>query len=367
MEHRSLGTALVVLAGLAIMLAACSSPPPGPPTGSAFEGLWLVTPDEGTAYGSEGITTLAFGDGDSGDLEFISRHSGHGLTTCRTEAYIIGPQERTVSWQSVAQFGFTVVDDDQIRLENDTDGLTLTRITGAPPVEPCGRAAASQAATFHFAAAGFSGLHAVGSRLYFNAATAGDPILAYDTVAGTTGAPRTYSAFAEGGVHRFVMGARSDDLFYGHCGCGGSRSVDHFNLSLDASLQADEIMLIGGEQITVRFGHYTGTSFLAGGQSILDGQRNVVVELHQDTLALVSQRDILTGLSVSDIVVVDGQMIALSGQRMLYIGVDGRAERTFDIEGMPATAGALTAVGSDLYALVRDLAGEAVLFRLALD
>src|SRR5690606_10779406 len=125
---------------------------------------------------------------------------------------------------------------DTVQLSNDTDGLTLTRVSGAPPVEPCAEATLDELATYPEAVTGFSGLSAFGTKLYFNLDSIANPIVSFDTATDSFGPLRTYTQSVSGGTHRMVVAARSDELFYGHCACGGSTSVNAFNLATNTSI-----------------------------------------------------------------------------------------------------------------------------------
>jgi len=64
----------------------------------------------------------------------------------------------------------------------------------------------------------------------------------YAALAETLGSPRAYSQGVIGGTRRWVVGARTDDLFYGQWGCGGSTSVNYFNLGTLALVSERQIL-----------------------------------------------------------------------------------------------------------------------------
>ena len=216
---RWLSYLVVVLAGGGL-LAACGAPPTGPSaTGLDLEGVWLVTPGPTTDYGSGGTTTLAFGGAASGSATYLSQAAANDVTTCQRHVYAV-IQGNVVLLDGTYYVG-AAVGADRIVLDNGTDALTLDRVTGAAPVAPCAEAVATEVDTFAFGTGSFTNLNAFQTRLYFNTDATADPIVAFDTATATLGAARIYSQSVSGGTHRWVIGARSDDLFYGHCGCGG--------------------------------------------------------------------------------------------------------------------------------------------------
>jgi hypothetical protein len=360
----------MALVGMALLLAACQSapppPPPPPPTPAVvdLEGLWLVTPAPGTTYGAGGTTTLEIGSEPTGVANFLSRSDVTGITAC--ERHVYSALSLDVVMLDGAFYVADVVDPDRMVLSNESAELTLDRVAGPRPVQPCDVVKAGLVATFDVGTAAFSRLNAVGTNLLFNSDDAGEPIVAYDTVTDLLGAPRTYSAVTLTGVHRYVVGARTDDLLYGHCGCGGSPTLDRFDLGANASLAAIDTVADLGVGITIRYGYFDG-GIVIGGRRKDDVSVNELLTLHPDTLALVAQRQILYDTFVQDITLHQGALLALVGERILVVGADGKAQRTIEIDGLDGVvAQGLAALGTNAYVLAQTADGEAVLFEVAI-
>src|SRR5690606_3339868 len=135
---------------------------------------------------------------------------------------------------------------------------------------------------------------------------------------------RTYSQSVSGGTHRIVVGARSDDLFYGHCACGGSTSVNAFNLASNTSIIAVDTEDLGNE-VSVRYGYFDSGAVTIGGRSRDDSDVNLLLTLDPDTLALQSTREFLPQASVDDVALLNGQLVALVNGDLVLVGNDGRA------------------------------------------
>src|SRR5690606_21281568 len=118
----------------------------------------------------------------------------------------------------------TTTGQDRIDLVDEFDQLTLTRITGAPPVAPCLEAQAVLVGTLAVPVGGFSALDSHQTRLYFNTGEVGNPVVAFDTVTALFHPGRTYTGF-----HDHVVAARNDSEFYGHCACGNVTTLERFD------------------------------------------------------------------------------------------------------------------------------------------
>ena len=357
---------LVAVLVASIVLAGCGSPTPTPPgSGLDLEGLWRVTPGPATAYGAGGTTTVRFGAASSGSATYLSQSDANGITACERHVYaVIGGD---VVLLDGAYYVGTAVNADRISLTNGTDTVTLDRVAGAPPVAPCAEAVATQIATITDGAGGFTGLNAFQTRLYLNTDAATDAIVAYDTATGLLGAARVYSQSVAGGTHRWVVGARSDDLFYGHCGCGGSTSVNAFNLATNASIAVAETPTDLGVNMGIRYGFFDGGSLAIGGRNRDDFGVNELLTLNPDTLALVSRRQILPEAGIQDLTRRAGELLALVDGAIVVVGADGRAASTIELTG--AATGflrGLTHVGGTVYVLGDGARGDAVLFRVVL-
>ena len=359
-------TSLVLLCLSVLLLSSCNTttPPPPPPDNVDLEGLWLVTPAPGTEYGSGGTTTLQFGAAASGSATFLSQAAANDIKTCQRHVYA-ALTDNVVMLDG--EYYVAQETTNRIVLDNGVDRLTLDRVTGPVPVTACSEATLSVVATPTADVGNFSTLDAVGSKLYFNIAEPNDAIVSYDTSTGILGTPRVYTDSVSGGTHRWVVGARTDDLFYGHCGCGGSTSLDRFDLNLDTSISFVETDTGLGIDFGVRFGYFTGTSIVVGGRDRDQDGKNVLVTLDPDTLALVSQRYILDEAFISDVALVDGQLLALVGQTLVVVGPSGRASQTIALEGLASESPAgFTSIGSTVYLLDRGASNEVILFELTL-
>ncbi len=358
--------ALTTVVGLALVLIGCSTTPSQTtPSRIDLQGLWAVTPGPGTSYGAGGTTTLEFGTAASGSADFLSQSSANDITTC--ERHVYAALTENVVLLDGTFYQASKANPDRIVLENGTDTLTLDRIAGTPPVAPCAEATATELGTFADSPGSFTGLNAVGPRLYFNIDDSSDSIVAYDTLSNTLGTPRSYSQSVMGGTHRWVIGARTDDLFYGHCGCGGSTSVNYFNLGTNTSLTAVDTGTDLGVEISVRYGYFAGSTIVVGGNDYNDYRINRLLTLNQDTLALVSQRQILREAYISDLTLRGADLLALVRDSIVVIGPTGRATQTIKLTG---TAGSsprgIAAIGSAVYVLDENAVGEAVLYRVAM-
>lgn len=357
---RRFRVAAMGLACLAALVACGSpgSPKPRPDGTFALEGLWTVTPGEGTDYGAGGTNTLEFGSEASGHASFISRSKANGIKSCEAQPYEL-LADGTLwldGWAyEVHELG------DLVLLANDTDTLVLRRVDGAPPVTPCLQAEAVPFASPAVPLGDFSVLNGVGANLYFNTGAAGNPIVALDVVSKALGTARTYT----GTSHRWVVGARSSDLFYGHCACGGSTVIAHFDLAANTALADVDVREEYGTNVTIRYGYWDGANFVAGGRD--DRDRNLLVTLDGNTLQRLSQREFLPGAGVSDVALVGSELLALVGRKVVVVGADGIAEETTDLGGLEAvTPVGIAAVGSDLFVLARDAEGNAAFFQVDL-
>lgn len=348
--------------GFALVVTGCQSAPPTPPPPAVvdLEGLWLVTPEPGTTYGEAGTTTLEIGSEPTGVASYVSRSDVNGITAC--ERHVYSALSVDVVMLDGAFYVADVVDAGRIVLSNESDMLTLDRVAGPRPVQPCDVVTAGLVATFDVGTATFGRLNAAGTNLLFNSDDAGEPIVAYDTATSLLGAPRTYSAMTMGGVHRFVVGARTDDLLYGHCACGGSPTLDRFDLGADASLAAIDTGVDLGVDIMIRYGYFDD-AIVIGGKRIGDARINDLLTLQPENLTLVAQRQILYDTSVQDVTLHEGALLALVEESIVIVGADGKAQRTIDLAGLDgAVPQAIASSGATVYLLAENADQEAVLF-----
>lgn len=361
MARRRLTGALV--AASIVVLSACSSPTTPPPAGLNLQGLWMVDPAPGTTYGAGGTTTLEFGSAKSGFATFLSRSSSNDVTTCAQHVFALLSQNAVLLDEEY--YIADEVDADTVVLDNETDSLTLTRVTGAAPVEPCEQASVQLLDTYPEATTFFTSLNGFGDRLYFNIDDNTNSIVSYDVSAGTFGAARQYTQSVSGGTHRMVVGARSDDLFYGHCACGGSTSVDHFNLATNTSIVDVDTEDLG-QEIGIRHGFFADGMITIGGRDRDDSDVNRLLTLNPDTLALVSQREILPAASIDDSALLDDQVIALVDGRLVLVGNDGRAEETVSLTGLNGEVTGVATLGPSVYVVVNHTDNEAGVYEVTL-
>ena len=311
---------------LALMLAACTTPAP-PQAGTLdLEGLWLVTPALGTEYGSGGTTTLEFGSEPSGAAEFLSQSTTSGVTTCQLHVY--AAVTNNVVLLDGVHYEASTTGQDRIDLVDEFNRLTLTRITGTPPVAPCLSAQAVLVGTLAAPVGSWSTLDSYQTRLYFNTGELDNPVVAFDTVTGLFGAGRLYT-----GNHDHVVAARNDSEFYGQCACGNSTTLQRFDIDSDTALATITSTTDLGRFMTMEWGLFTGTSVMVSGRDFDQQGVNRVFTLDPDTLALQSQREILSGAAIYDLAWDGSNLVALVSDSIVIVGDDGLAESTVSIEG----------------------------------
>jgi hypothetical protein len=359
---RRWSVSLLAVLVVPIVLAACGF---GPPDRLHLEGLWLVTPGPTTVYGSGGTTTVRFGAASSGSATYLSRSDANGITVCARHVYAV--IDDGIVLLAGRYYVATVLNADRISLDSGTDDLMLDRVTGPPPVAPCAEAEAVRVATFGFPTGTFTGLNAWQTRLYMNSDAASSPIVAYDTATGVLRAARVYSQSVAGGTHRWVVGVRSDDLFYGHCGCGGSTSLNAFDLATDASIAVAEAPIDLGVNLSIRYGFFESGSLVIGGRSRDAVAVNELLTLDPDTLELESRRQVLPGAVIQDVTRRNGDLLALVGGAIVVVGPDGRASSTILLRGEPTRfLRGLSHVDGTVYVLGEDATDAAVLWRVAM-
>ncbi len=329
-------------------LVSCSTPTPPPPKGLSLEGLWRVTPGIGTVYGSGGTTTLEFGAGSGGMATFLSLKDSSGVTVCEQDVYSILPGNVVLL---DGTYYSAEVRTNQVVLKTATDTITLDRLTSGPLVTPCLEAHATTFFTSDVGLGGASTLSGVGTVLYFNQGD--EAIVGYDTLTDTLGAPRSYTGYVSGGYHRWVVAARSDDLFYGQCYCGGSNTLDYFDLSTDTSLAwTDFYPLHNG--FGVRFGYFDGTNAVIGGREwVGDEPLTRLITANAGTLAVVEDREALWGAFVIAATLHGGTVYALlDNSSLVIVGDDGKAEQTYKLDGTGAlSVRGIASAGGKLYAV----------------
>ena len=85
--------------------------------------------------------------------------------------------------------------------------------------------------------------------------------------------------------------------------------------------------------MTMEWGLFTGTSVMVSGRDFDQQGVNRVFTLDPDTLALQSQREILSGAAIYDLAWDGSNLVALVSDSIVIVGDDGLAESTVSIEG----------------------------------
>lgn len=366
----------VFLAAL-VLVAACTSPPP--PGGGADDGLggtWFLTRAAGSEgfFGTDGLMTLTFDGANAGSARFLGVRAASGVTECGTYvfAWFDGSLElrspRLEDWT----FDVAQVDEGELLLTSGDEALVMTRIAGGGPVVDCASAAASEVAALPFRPGTWSRLSAFGDTLYLNRGSSTNPIVGYSLTAGALGPERVYTQSSGAGVDRWVIAARSDGLFFGHCACGNSQRVGAFDLDADAFIAGIDTNTDLGRFISVRFGYLGTDGLVVGGVALDAAATNRLLTLDPDTLSLASFRDVLQGTAVQDLVLHDGRTVALvsvNGPALVEIGPTGTASTTYLL---PALAGmdafGLASTGAGLYVAALDRSVDTTyLFEVELD
>lgn len=348
-----------------VVLGACGSPPA--PTGAAgLAGTWSVT-GSSLLFGVEGPMVATFTGTSNGTVRFVGRFDVSGVTTCRTYAFTAIDDDVLVlhgTAYGAEAFNVQEVDASTFELTAGAHDVTLSRLNGTPPVDDCSAVSWTIVAQRGEPVSVWSNLVGTADALYFNEATAGDPVVGYDVATAAFGPPRTFTVSVGGGVDRFVVAADDDDVFYGHCACGGSPRLSRFDLASDAHLvQVDSASDLGAAT-TFRYGVMDRARghVIVGGRSLDDSSINRLFVLDALTLALVSERTVLPNVTIADLALVDDRLYALlgGGALIVEIGADGKALTTWEVP-RSAFSGALRgieAVGDRLYVLVDDPVGE---------
>ena len=353
--------ALATTCVLVVALAACGAAPDP----DDLSGLWLVTREAGSeqAFGTSGTMTLAFDEGPVGDARFLGRRES-GVTVCATYGFThVGSMlELESTLLPSPTFEVDRVDDDTITLTAGDLVLMLTRLEGDGPVPECASVSTTWAGAFAAPLGFWSRLNAVDSTLYVNVAGEGDPVAGFDLEIGTLGPPRTYSRLVSGGVDRWVVAARSDALFYGHCACGGSMRLGYFDLEEDEPIAQVDGSTTFDVPITIRYGAYRNGEVTIGGSARDGSGVNRLVTLDGDTLEVVEERGVLPGEAIRDVTFVGDRMVALVGSRatggpyLVAIGPDGLALVTYQVSRWATVAQivGITTVDGTLHAASTD-------------
>ncbi len=362
----------------ALVLSACTSDtlPTGGGGGADLSGTWLVAGSSPT-FAVDGARTVTFSGPTSGILRFLGRSDDNGVTTCRS--YVFALVDDTVlfvqSWQHDPEtFVIESANASSVTLVSDASNVTLTRVAGSGPVDDCGTVDLETLATLDAQPTFWANLVGTAGSLYFNLDTAQNPIVGFDLTTATFGAPRAFTVSVGGGTHRYALAAFDDDIFYGHCACGGSQSVSRFNVETDTHLvQVDSDTDLGAE-VGFRYGTYDGAAgtVMLGGRSRDDFTINRLFVLDAVTLGLISQRTILPDESINDLTIMDGRLFALLGSEnaIVEIGAGGTAVKTWEVprNAVGGELRGIEAVAGTMYLLVDDwVAGRAIISTIDLE
>jgi hypothetical protein len=366
---------LVAACVLVVALAACGAAPDP----HDLSGLWLVTREAGSegAFGTSGTMTLAFDEGSAGAARFLGRRES-GVTVCETYGFTrVGS---TLALESAFLPSPTLeidrLDDDTVILTADELVLRLTRLDGWNPVPECGTGSTAWVGSFAAPLGFWSRLNAVDSTLYVNLAGDDEPIAGFDLETRTLGPPRTYSRLVTGGVDRWVVAARSDARFYGHCACGGSVRLGYFDLDADEPIAQVDGSTAFEVPITIRHGAFHDGAVTIGGTARDGSGVNRLVTLDGDTLEVRGERSVLPGEAIRDVTFVGDTLIALVGSRaiggpyLVTVGPDGLALTTHQVSRFATVAQVvgITAADGTLHAASTDAAtGRTDIVAITLD
>ena len=373
----------ILVAGMVVVLSACGgggngvndpdagvSPDAGSentPKPSILTGLWRVESNGSGAFSVHGEMSLEFPSEAAGKARFLGKQSGTGILTCGDYLFTV-VDDRVVMLESAtlprAAFVIDRVDADTLALTSDFAKLTLTRVTGDPPVEECGGATVEILATLDdVVPVSWARLSAAGNTLYFNANKVGDPVVGFSLDTNMLTTERTYSRPSG---DRIVVAAESDDIFYGHCACGGSNWLSRFNLNSNTELARVDTQTLG-ERISINYGSFTGTEVLVGGRN--DDGVHTLLRLEPTTLA-VNTKVTLPRIEVDDVAWMDGTLYALvstglEAWSLVSLSEEGAVTRTW---ALPELYGlwirGIEAAGDALYILASNPAGSTLLVKV---
>ena len=354
---RTLVAACMVVVGL----AACGAAPDPPD----LSGLWLITREAGSeqAFGTSGTMSFAFDEGSAGDARFLGRRES-GMTVCATYGFTRVGSTLALESASLPSPTFEVdrLDADTVILTADDLVLRLTRLEGWSPVPECATVSTAWVGSFAAPLGSWSRLNAVDATLYVNLASEGDPVAGFDLETGTLGPPRTYSQLVSRGVDRWVVAARSDALFYGHCACGGSVRLGYFDLAEDEAIAQVDGSAAFDVPITIRYGAFHDDAVTIGGTASEDRGVNRLVTLDGDTLEVRRERSVLPGETIRDVTFAGDTLVALvvspgiGGPYLVPIGPDGLALATYQVPRFTTVAQlvGITTVDGTLHAASTD-------------
>lgn len=341
-----------------LILTSCGTPPA--PSGDGridLEGLWLVTTNGGSNYAGEGTTTLEFGSAPSGGAQYLNRSAVNGITFCETHAYT-ALSDKVVLLDG-DHYEVTTAAAGELELAFGMALLNLTRVTGAPPVEPCLEADAVEVGKLSEEPGSWTSLSAFGDQLYLNTDQTGNLIVGFDIGTGLFGMGREYT-----GNHDHVVAVRSDSEFYAHCACGNITTLERFDVDSDTMLAAANSQVDYGHFMALETGTFSGSSLIVTGRDYEDSGVNRVLTVDPNTLALQSEREVLPEASIEDLAWNGTQLVALVNGLIVTIGADGMAEETIRLEGaVNDFPDGLTFAEGAYYLLYQDAEDNAVIYR----
>lgn len=338
---------------------------------SVLHGLWRVELVQAGPFAIADELTLEFPAESSGRARIVGRNAASNVNICGE--YVFALVDRALLLESArfpeAVFLVERLDEARLSLTSADAELKLVRVDGPPPFEACATAQSETLAVFDSLRPGYRAtLSAVGETLYFNVSDADASIVGFDLRSGTLGGKRRYTVSSGGGVDRMIVAAESDDIFFGHCGCGRSERLSRFDLAADARLIQVNTDTDLGAAISVAFASHLGAELVVGGRG--DGQLNRLLSLDAATLALRSERAILEDTEVVDIAHQNGKLYALTEDgTIVAVNGAGKAAQTW---ALPALRGlqalGLTSSGGAMYLLaVDEMAGATHLLKVMLD
>lgn len=351
----------------------------GPSGSSTLKGLWRVTWEGMSTFGTTGTMTLEFPAEHSGVARFIGQDDQSGITTCGN--YVFSLRDGVVlldaSLLPRGVFDVAQVDDDTIKLTREGEALTLSRLSGPRPVEDCVAVEVS-AVPLNDVKASLARLSAVDDVLYFNASEHGEPIVGYSLGSKKLLPRRTYTDGPIGQVASYIVAAADHDIFFGHCRCGDDTRVSRFDATANQLLLSVDTSTLGSP-INIGYGALDVDDLVIGGRGT-DGS-NRLLTLDPRTLTLRSTRDILEGELVMDITYLEGELHALTqAGYVVEVGTDGKAAKTYDLPELRERiydshrgprgvlqgvyVSGLTSAGGKLYVLGEGPLGRNLLFEI---
>lgn len=318
-------------------------------------GLWHAELDGPGSFGIPGTMSIEFPDASSGRARFLGRHGASGVTTC-SDYFFAVVDGRVVFLESTtlpsAAFVIDRIDEDTLTLTSDFARVRLTRVTGSPPVAPCGTASSQVVARLErVETSSWSSLSAVGRTLYFNLNEDDAPLVGFSLESRTLGTPRVYSGF-DSNPGRYAVAAESDDIFWGHCACGSGTHIHRIDFASNTRLDTLDTQTFG-DVVHLRFGAFTGSELVLGGRF---ENASRLLRIDPAALTLNSQLTLLVGFDIVDIAWLNQKLYALlRTKELVEVANDGFAVRTHRVPALDHLwPQGLEAVDDELFILARE-------------